>query len=365
MRAINASIMRHLNRTLILNHIRLRPISRAELSDETGLTRASVTQIVEELIGEGLVMETSIVGRSRLGRRSTQLAIAPDAGVIFGVTLSREQYTVGAMNMRGTVLRQTTELIANHAPDEVLDSIANIIQQMSRELALENARILGVGVSAPGPIHFDRGCILNSIHFDAWHNLPIAQQLEARTGFPTVLHSIANAQALEAMYFGKAGENFALIRVDDTVSSSLIMRGTLHCGTSDFAVEIGQCPISADGGRTLNDMISIPALLAATPYNTLQDLVDHRAEPEACEAIDKLARYLSFTIVNMVYAYGINRIVLTGALDRAMPELLPALRQAVDRRLNNAPSPALLRSDSSPVRMAASVFYDTLFSLNI
>ena len=49
MRAINATVMRHINRTLLLNQIRMRPISRAELAEETGLTRASVTQIIEEL----------------------------------------------------------------------------------------------------------------------------------------------------------------------------------------------------------------------------------------------------------------------------------------------------------------------------
>ena len=54
MRAINASVMRQVNQTLLLNRIRTRPISRAELAEETGLTRASVTQIVEELINAGL-----------------------------------------------------------------------------------------------------------------------------------------------------------------------------------------------------------------------------------------------------------------------------------------------------------------------
>ena len=52
MRAINSSVMKQSNRRMVLGWIRRRPISRAELSDCTQLTRASITQIVDELIDE-------------------------------------------------------------------------------------------------------------------------------------------------------------------------------------------------------------------------------------------------------------------------------------------------------------------------
>ena len=89
MNAINASVMRSANRKMLLDHIRRRPISRSELAEATGLTRASVTQIIDELMAGGLVREVASVGRNRLGRRSVQLALCPQARCLFGVHLSR------------------------------------------------------------------------------------------------------------------------------------------------------------------------------------------------------------------------------------------------------------------------------------
>lgn len=128
MRAINASVMRQVNQTLLLNRIRTRPISRAELAEETGLTRASVTQIVEELINAGLVIETSMVERSRLGRRSTQLAINPGAGYVFGVMMRPLGCTVGTTDMLGRTLVQNLEITNGREPGDVLDSVAQLIE---------------------------------------------------------------------------------------------------------------------------------------------------------------------------------------------------------------------------------------------
>lgn len=104
MKAINASIMRAANRKLLLDAIRRHPISRAELSDVTGLTRASVTQIIDDLMADGLVKETAVVGRNRLGRRNMQLALCPEARILFGVHLSRLRCDVGAIDLSGQVL---------------------------------------------------------------------------------------------------------------------------------------------------------------------------------------------------------------------------------------------------------------------
>ena len=101
MRAINSSVMKQSNRKMVLKWIRRRPISRAELSDCTQLTRASITQIVDELMEEGLVTETESVGRNKLGRKQTQLAIVKDAMYIAGVNLRRKGYDLGVINLAG------------------------------------------------------------------------------------------------------------------------------------------------------------------------------------------------------------------------------------------------------------------------
>lgn len=359
MRAINASVMRQVNRTLILDRIRKRPISRAELAEETGLTRASVTQIVEELIGEGLVVETAMVGRSRLGRRSTQLAISPGAGVIFGVNLARTQCTVGVIDMRGVVLTQNTELIADRTPSEVLDAVAMTIARQAEALGLDGKRIFGVGVSAPGPVDPEKGRILTPVGFESWHGLPVANLLAQRTGLTVRLETSANAQALETKYFGSVGDTFVMLRIDDTVSAGAVIRGALYRGAADFAAELGCCPI--EGEWNLNRLISAPALLKGTAYRSCAELLERRDEPEAKAVLSRLTRHLTALIVNVAYACNVGTIALGGEVDFTQEELLRNLSDGLKNRLPTAPR--LSAPPTNPIRMAATPIYHTIFAI--
>ena len=101
--ATNASVMRDENRKLILNLIRLQPISRVELAEQTHLTRASVTQIVDDLLSAGLVEEKEAVVCSSRGRRRVTLVLKGSGHYVFGVNIGRTNCHVGLMNLAGEV----------------------------------------------------------------------------------------------------------------------------------------------------------------------------------------------------------------------------------------------------------------------
>ena len=361
MRAINASVMRQVNKRLILNQIRLRPISRAELAEETGLTRASVTQIVEELMSEGLVIETSAVGRSRLGRRSTQLAVNPQAGVIFSVSLSRSQCTVGVTNMHGAVLRQNTELVPGRTPSEVLDAIAATIAAQRKALNLDQRRIFGVGVSAPGPLNPDTGALLNPERFDMWHNLPFAQLLAQRTALPVCIENTADAQALEQMYFGRAGESFALLRVEDSISVGAVIRGDLYRGAPDFPLAFGGLP-SAFGGPSLDALVAPASLLSDSGWRSWAELIGHSGTESAAAAIDQLLAHLAHAVICAAYAYRVSSIVLSGEVGELLAPLLTRLEAVVGAQHPPCASLRLRVADTNPVRAAAAPLFNSLFA---
>ena len=206
MRAINASAMRQYNRRMLLNEIRRQPVSRAELAERTHLTRASVTQIIEELIGEGLVVEGASVERSRLGRRSTLLNINPSAGAILGVNLSRGQCDVGAVDLLGTVLRHRTLPVSGRSAAELLDEIAEHLAGLRGALAEEGLRVFAAGFCAPGPLEPRTGQMLNPPNFEAWHGVNVVQALRGRLDLPVYLENVANAHALAEKYFGVAAD---------------------------------------------------------------------------------------------------------------------------------------------------------------
>lgn len=355
MRAINASIMRKVNRTLILNRIRMRPISRAELAEETGLTRASVTQIVEELINDGMVMETSMVERSRLGRRSTQLAVNPEAGCLFGVMIQPRSCSVGATDMLGRVLAQNLEITDGRKPGEVLDAVARLIEAQIRSLSASRERVSGVGVSVPGRIDVNGGMLPDVPLMEEWNGVNLRTELEARTGLSICVESAADALALEQKYFGGAGESFALLRMEETLSVGVVVGDALYRGAPEFPVELGRCPAGPDGGRTLNQ------LLTADGSRSWRAMLDHPEDPEN----QRMLLQLSYPLAGAMCAYRVNRAMVGGALGKRMLPLLPRLQERVRDLLpqpaGNAAEVAIAETD--PVRMAAAAAYHRIFSV--
>ena len=354
MYAINASVMRQANRTLLLNKIRSRPISRAELAEETGLTRASVTQIVEELINDRMVIETSMVERSRLGRRSTQLAINPKAGCLFGVMLHPMSCTVGAADMLGEVLTRNIEVSNGRAPREVLDAVAKIIREQMEALGVSADRVYGIGVSVPGPVNQGTGAVQNLAGMPEWDGVALRRELEQRTGLKVYVESAANAQALEQKYFTEAGENFALIRLEDTLSVGVLAQDRLYRGSPDFAVELGQCPADPEGKYTLNRM------LAGDGRANWRQMLESAEETECRQVMMQL----SYPLASVMCIYQVKHAVLGGDVGKKMRPMIPHLTDFVKRLLPASVNESAMLSvaETDPVRMAMAAAYHRLFS---
>ena len=352
MRAINASVMRQVNQTLLLNRIRTRPISRAELAEETGLTRASVTQIVEELINAGLVIETSMVESSRLGRRSTQLAINPGAGYVFGVMMRPLGCTVGTTDMLGRTLVQNLEITNGREPGDVLDSVAQLIEAQRVQMGAREDQIFGVGVSVPGMVDMRRGTVVSLPLMEKWNGVNLRAELEARTGFEVHLENAANAQALEQKYFGGAGNSFALLRLEDSLSVGVVVQDELYRGAPEFAVELGQCPANAEGTRTLNDLLA--------------DGMEMRLNAESDRGVpSERMLELSYPLANVMCVYQVKHAILGGRIGERMGPLLDELvlrtRALLPEPARDCASISIAATD--PVRMAVAAAYHRVFSV--
>lgn len=375
MRAINSSVMKQLNRRMVLGWIRRSPISRAELSDCTHLTRASITQIVDELMQEGLVAEAESVDNNKLGRKQTRLAIVKDALYIAGVNLRRTGYDLGVINLAGEVLWQRSGATADREVCTVLDEVAAQLGDAVRSLEIPLDKLYGVGVCTPGPLDRSSGTILNPPNFRQWHNVPIVQMLGARTGWNVHLANVSNAHALEELYFGVGREgvqNFMLLRVDEAVGAGIVLDGRLFSGPQGQCPEIGHVSIDRNGPRCAcgrrgcwEQYISFPAALRGTPFTSWPQVIDHLdADPEANVLFARMAENLAFEIVNIVNVFGLDRIVLSGNLVCGGERLA----DAVNRNLQGSclwdmgAQTVLPGRQMETVRIAAMVAYHTIFS---
>ncbi len=353
--ARNAEYTKEYNRKMFLRLLRLSPMSRAEVARRMGLTRAATSLIAEELLGEGLIEETAAVAAPR-GRMPVPLVLRRDAGYGVGVYLNRDGCTAGVVDMRGDVVEQERLRLDGAGDREKLEPLVNAIGQMLRRADISREKVVGVGVSAPGPLDGESGRILNPPRFDLWHDTAIGPFLNARLHVPIYLEN--NASCLARYHYGKpeamGSEDFLLLLVDSGVGSGVISGGKVLKGAGYFTGELGHTTIDFRGRRCacgnigcLESYAAIPNLLRGTPFPGWRAVIDAADTDEGAAALVELETdYLAAGIANMANVVSIDTVLLAGELLYGAERLAPILEEKVNDRI--------LRRDILPVRVLPS-----------
>ncbi len=343
----NSPLMKLNNRRLVLDLIRRQPISRAEVAKTTGLTRASVTLIADELIGQGLIRETHPVA-SGVGRRPMLMEIVPDARVIAGVNIKRGEVDTGLVSLGGEII--STEVLSYDGADAD-EMIGRIAQSVARQLDRQpgcREKMLGVGLCAPGPLDTARGVILNPPNCRRWHNVHAAEKLEAACGYAVSMENVSNALALEEQYFGlgRGCGNFIAVQVNEGIGAGIVIRDRLYRGASGLGSELGHISIEMDGRPCdcgnrgcLERYASMPALLEGSSFGSWGELIDRLdSDPEAQRLVDLEAKYLGCALVSAVNLYDVEKVILLGDVSDRPQALIDRLNRLVGPRIIMQPA---------------------------
>ena len=175
---------RRANRSLLLRTLHADgPMSRADLAKVAGLTRATVSAVVRDLIDDGVVEELGLSTAGGVGKPATLVDVAADGRHILCVDLSEPSRFVGALvNLAGkVVVRRTYERDGKSGKAAV-----TLLRRICRELVADAERpLLGVGVASPGVVD-DAGVIATAAHL-GWSDLPLGATLGRELGLPVVV----------------------------------------------------------------------------------------------------------------------------------------------------------------------------------
>jgi DNA-binding transcriptional regulator LsrR (DeoR family) len=154
-RTADQAFMKEINKFIVLNRIRFHsPVSRAQISVETGLNKATVSAIVDELIQEGFVSEVG-QGQSRVGRRPIMLHFNAKVGSVLGVELGVEYVRIVTTDLSAQVQNvYNTVFPQDIAPTELIETVISVIQQAMSEVSNSKYGVIGIGVGVPGLVDF-------------------------------------------------------------------------------------------------------------------------------------------------------------------------------------------------------------------
>ncbi|SDH55154.1 Sugar kinase of the NBD/HSP70 family, may contain an N-terminal HTH domain [Leifsonia sp. 98AMF] len=304
------------NRSLVLQTLyRDGQRSRADLARETGLTRVTVSDLVAELLAEGLVIELGQRESARPGKPAVLLDIDRAAHQIIGVDLSdHDRFRGAVMDLDGRILARAEVMLADGEGGESAtgeSAAAKVDALVDRLVAATTAPVLGIGVGSPGVVDLT-GTILTAPNL-GWDDLPLQQRLAARTGLPVVVANDANAAALAEHTYGGAAGDMMLIRVGHGIGAGLLVAGALVYGSHFAAGEIGQVMVGTDLGlettynrdQVLEHWLSVPQL-----QRGIRDA--EAAGVDATPILREAGRRLGIALAPVVGALNLSEIVLSG-----------------------------------------------------
>jgi len=249
---INHKKNRLQNKMLILKLIASENgISRVELSKKTGLTKMTISNLINSLIEDGLVEEDTEtpVNSSGFGRNPIMLRISSKSPCICGILIKRGRCQIILGDLSGQVF--DSEILENFKEINAEKLIEFIKNGFTRLKERNDRRILAIGISCIGPVNGETGVILNPPFFHDIKNLPLAQIMKDYTQLPTFLINDGNAGALaELMYgSGKGIINFAYIHIMHGIGSGFVLQGNIYEGDIGQSGEIGHSTINFSGPK--------------------------------------------------------------------------------------------------------------------
>jgi predicted NBD/HSP70 family sugar kinase len=344
--------LRQMNRLRVIEMLYRQPgSSRTDLARSTGLSRATVSALVEELGDAGVVEEhdaSDAAGPRPTGRPPVALSLVPGAAFAVGLDFGHQHIRVAVCDLSGEpIVDDWSPAEVDHAPIESMDLAQQLVREALRTAGIERDRLLGVGMGLAAPISKLTGEIAADGILPGWHGIRPAAEMQARLGVPVQLENDANVGALGEKVFGAARgvDDLIYVRVSAGIGAGLILGGRPYRGFGGVAGEIGHVladpagAICRCGNRGCLETVASPVAVAAllerstgTPVTVerLLELVeadDRGARRAVADAGEAIGRALS-TLVNTLNP---ELVVVGGDLAPAGAVLLDPIRAAIDR----------------------------------
>ncbi len=405
-RASDLHDMREANNTLVLRVIRQHgPLARVAIARRTGLSRTTVSSIVDGLLAEGVVREGETLSAAPSGgRRPTLVHFNESAGVILGVDIGRTHFTLLATDLHAHVIaRQSGPWDTDLGPDVCLPRLIGTIRQLISESQLDWDRVVGVGVGIPGPVDATLNMLVAPPRMAGWGGVDVTGILRAALGAPVLLNNDANLGALAESRYGAAigASDFAYVKVGTGIGCGLVIDGKIYRGSSGVAGEFGHFTVINDGPLCdcgnrgcLEAVAGAPQIVrlalsagygqgeataratanGKAPQPTQDTEVDVaeviqaalRGDPACLSAVRRAAELIGVALAGLVNLVNPSVILLDGSVSRAGELLLDPIREAIrERSLLAASRAARVQAsalgDSAIALGAATMVIDAIF----
>lgn len=234
------------NRGLILRLIATEVChTRIELSRTTGLAKMTVSNIIAEFIEKNIIIECEEELTDVCGRNPILLQISEKAPKIIGLLIFRGRIEAVLCNLKLKVISREKIYFEELDSERLIQYSCQLIDRLLKK----EPNVIGIGVSAIGPVDIKRGILLNPVRFYGIHNLPLLDILKKRYSIPVFFdHDNNNAALAEKLYgIGREVQDFIFLGISNGIGSGIVSNGEVYHSHRGLESEIGHISIDYNG----------------------------------------------------------------------------------------------------------------------
>ncbi len=328
----NNRFLKEYNQAGVLDLIRLHgTLSRAEISNLTGLSPTAVGKIVSALIEKGYIHEVG-EGKSSGGRRPILLELMPRSFFSVGIDLDVSGIRIVIIDITGSVIYRSFYSFNNvgdrRSFSDVIKRVKDICEKAVCELKIGFEKILGIGISVPGIVDPKNRKIISAPNMK-WKDICLEAYLNENFNVPVHVENEAMASAICENWIGCCRDlrDFVCINIGTGIGSGIFAGGKLYRGVGGSAGEIGHIVVNENGPKCgcgnygcLETMASIASIMEKVKklptYGNMDidfDAVVKAArdgDEEVKKILSESAKYLGIAISYIVNVLNPSKIVL-------------------------------------------------------
>jgi predicted NBD/HSP70 family sugar kinase/biotin operon repressor len=363
---------RELNRNAVLTSLMSsRPASRKQIAQASGISAATVTRAIDQLIAEGIVTETAEIVSETRGRRAVELDIVTDRSYVVGVDL-------GASNTRMIVadlLARPLLTVETATPtDRSTASLAAWIAEQARAAAGDLwDRVDHICLGLPGAVSQRDRRISNAPNLPQVEGPTFLDEVEAAMGKPMHFDNDANYALLGEQHFGAArsSRSAAMLTIGSGLGAGLAIDGRILQGERGLIGEFGQLPVGPLGTR-LEHMVTGGGILrraaeAGIELEAPARLFDADASPAVHALRAHFDQALLIVLTATTVACDPETIVLGGGIANSLVSTLDRYQSALEQTLRASPTlaPAELGAFSGSVGAVVAALHSVYAALGV
>jgi glucokinase-like ROK family protein len=320
-------------------------LTQAEIARTTGLSAATVSNIVRELKDAGTV---EVTPTSSGGRRARAVSLSADAGIVVGVDFGHSHLRVAIGNLAHSVLAEDAEPIdVDASADQGFDRAEELVRRLIGETGISPGKVIGIGLGVPGPIDVETGVLGSTAILPGWVGTNPREELAARMGVPVYVDNDANLGALGEQVWGAGhgARDLAYIKVASGVGAGLVINGQIYRGPGGTAGEIGHItldesgPVCRCGNRGCLETFTaaryvLPLLHSSHGAGLTMAQVVRLAsdgDPGCRRVVADIGRHIGSGVASLCNLLNPSRVVLGGDLAEAGDLVLGPVRDSVAR----------------------------------